>query len=99
MVSLTDAAQMGAGPRGSRAGRPSAIAPQRMVVGPRITGCAADRVSVYCSLGVGAGLGLRTRSRPREARCSMHITREIERSLGLREPENKKERREAVGAD
>src|SRR6266508_3671895 len=31
--------------------------------------------------------------------CSMHITREIERSLGLREPENKKERREAVGAD
>jgi phosphomethylpyrimidine synthase len=30
--------------------------------------------------------------------CSMHITREIERSLGLREPE-KKERREAVPAD
>ncbi len=26
--------------------------------------------------------------------CSMHITREIERSLGLREPETK---REAVG--
>ena len=30
--------------------------------------------------------------------CSMHITREIERSLGLREPE-KKEKREAVPAD
>src|SRR6059036_2191025 len=30
--------------------------------------------------------------------CSMHITREIERSLGLREPEQK-EKREAVGAD
>ena len=30
--------------------------------------------------------------------CSMHITREIERSLGLREPE-KKERREAIPAD
>jgi len=30
--------------------------------------------------------------------CSMHITREIERSLGLREPE-KKVKREAVGAD
>ena len=30
--------------------------------------------------------------------CSMHITREIERSLGLREP-LKKEKREAVGAD
>src|SRR6266849_5675817 len=30
--------------------------------------------------------------------CSMHITREIERSLGLREPQ-KKEKRETVGAD
>jgi len=30
--------------------------------------------------------------------CSMHITREIERSLGLREPQQK-EKREAVGAD
>jgi len=30
--------------------------------------------------------------------CSMHITREIERSLGLREPE-KNEKREVVGAD
>ena len=30
--------------------------------------------------------------------CSMHITREIERTLGLREPQ-KKEQREAVGAD
>jgi hypothetical protein len=30
--------------------------------------------------------------------CSMHITREIERSLGKREP-LKKETREAVGAD
>src|SRR6266850_1872050 len=30
--------------------------------------------------------------------CSMHITREIERSLGLREPE-KKEKREAIPAD
>jgi len=30
--------------------------------------------------------------------CSMHITREIERSLGVREP-LKQEKREAVGAD
>jgi len=30
--------------------------------------------------------------------CSMHITREIERSLGVREPQ-KKEKREVVGAD
>jgi len=30
--------------------------------------------------------------------CSMHITREIERSLGLREPESK-QKRETVGAD
>jgi len=30
--------------------------------------------------------------------CSMHITREIERSLGVREPQ-KKEQRETVGAD
>src|SRR5438477_258959 len=30
--------------------------------------------------------------------CSMHITREIERSLGVREPQQK-EKREAVGAD
>jgi phosphomethylpyrimidine synthase len=30
--------------------------------------------------------------------CSMHITREIERSLGLREPQ-KSEKRETVGAD